>query len=165
MKEEKKKNHLPTYGVGPIYVCFIICLTIAGAVLSKWNYIPVMDFQKWRVPGFAFGIFLNIGGVCLWIRAVLIDRIDSAIKENRLITTGVYAWVRNPIYSAFLLICTGVVFMMGNVYLFSLIILDWMVLTILMKCTEEKWLKNLYGEEYEAYCKKVNRCWPWIPKE
>ena len=35
LKEEKKKNHLPTYGVGPVYVCFIICLTIAGAVLSK----------------------------------------------------------------------------------------------------------------------------------
>ena len=37
-------------------------------------------------------------------------------------------------------------------------------MTILMKATEEKWLRELYGKEYEDYCKRVNRCWPWFPK-
>lgn len=31
--------------------------------------------------------------------------------------------------------------------------------------TEEKWLLDLYGEEYARYKKYVNRCIPWIPKQ
>ena len=37
-------------------------------------------------------------------------------------------------------------------------------MTVLMRATEEKWLKNLYGEEYEGYCRQVNRCSPWFRK-
>ena len=37
-------------------------------------------------------------------------------------------------------------------------------LFILKSEDEEKWLYNLYGYEYKAYCKKVNRCIPWFPK-
>ena len=40
----------------------------------------------------------------------------------------------------------------------------WLFLTILLKNTEEKWLRELYGKEYEEYCRRVNRCWPWFPK-
>lgn len=30
--------------------------------------------------------------------------------------------------------------------------------------TEEKWLRKTFGAEYDAYCKRVNRCIPWIPE-
>lgn len=23
----------------------------------------------------------------------------------------------------------------------------------------------MYGNDYVEYCRKVNRCWPWIPEE
>ena len=52
----------------------------------------------------------------------------------------------------------------GNLWLLILPVLYWLFLTVLMKCTEEKWLKNLYGVEYEEYCWRVNRCIPWFPK-
>ena len=41
------------------------------------------------------------------------------------------------------------------------IAVDWLILTVVLKNTEEKWLSNLYGEEYEKYKKSVNRCIPW----
>ena len=28
--------------------------------------------------------------------------------------------------------------------------------------TEEKWLRDLYGKQYEDYCNRVNRCIPWF---
>ena len=37
-------------------------------------------------------------------------------------------------------------------------------MTVLMRAAVEKWLKNLYGEEYEEYCRQVNRCRPWFRK-
>lgn len=36
-------------------------------------------------------------------------------------------------------------------------------MTVLMKNTEEKWLSERYGSEYEAYCRRVNRCIQGIP--
>ncbi len=38
-------------------------------------------------------------------------------------------------------------------------------MTVLMKATEEKWLRNLYEQEYADYCRRVNRCWRWPSKE
>ena len=38
-------------------------------------------------------------------------------------------------------------------------------MAIMLKPTEEKWLRNLYGTEYDAYCKRGNRTWPWFPKQ
>ena len=35
----------------------------------------------------------------------------------------------------------------------------------MMKLTEEKWLSDLYGAEYDTYCKRVNRTWPWFPEK
>ena len=37
--------------------------------------------------------------------------------------------------------------------------------TFVLKRTEEKWLLNLYGDEYGQYLKRVNRCIPWFPKK
>lgn len=80
------------------------------------------------------------------------------------VTAGVYSLVRNPIYSAFLFFCTGALFISGNIFFYPLFFFYWLFMVVLMKCTEEKWLKNLYGREYEEYCRRVNRCIPWFPK-
>lgn len=100
----------------------------------------------------------------MWYSAVFRAKVDGHIKGNTLATTGVYAWVRNPIYSAFLLGCTGVLLMANNLWLLILPVVDWAFLTVLMKHTEEKWLAKLHGKKYADYCRRVNRCIPWPPK-
>ena len=160
----KEQEHLPVYGVGPLYVAAIAALTIAAVWM---NNLPVFASGRLygpRVPLLIAGILLIAAGIALWVYAVPISKIDDGIAENRLVTTGAYALVRNPIYSAAMLACTGVVLIIGNAWFFPLPLLYWIFMTVLMKATEEKWLKKLYGAEYEAYCKRVNRCWPWIPR-
>ena len=34
---------------------------------------------------------------------------------------------------------------------------------VTLKITEEKWLFDLYGQDYADYMKRVNRCIPWPP--
>lgn len=36
--------------------------------------------------------------------------------------------------------------------------------SLILKATEEKWQHELYGREYEEYCKCVNRCIPFKRK-
>lgn len=161
----KKQEHLPIYGVGPLYVYVIAALTLAAFLLRKLPILSSGQIKGLHALLLVFGILLILSGVALWIYAVPISKIDDGIKENRLVTTGAYALVRNPIYSAAMIACTGVILIIGNAWFFPLPLLYWLFMTALMKGTEEKWLKKQYGQAYEDYCRRVNRCWPWPPKE
>nr|WP_242943335.1 methyltransferase [Clostridium uliginosum] len=63
------------------------------------------------------GITLIVLEIILWIQAVIISKFDENITKNELVTTGAYAWVRNPIYSAFTIIFTGVLCLQNNLFI------------------------------------------------
>lgn len=160
-----EKGHLPILGVGPLYVVTIILMTIISITLSATGIIPVITFANFQWIFILIGVLCFIIGITLWLKAVIIDRLDAHIIKNELVTTGVYAYVRNPVYSAFMFVCTGVLLIYGNLVLLVLPIIYWGFMTVLMKSTEEKWLENLYGKEYVQYRQRVNRCIPWKGKE
>ena len=160
-----EKDHLPILGVGPLYVITIILMTVISIILSATRFIPVITFTNMRWIFILIGILCFIIGITLWLKAVIIDRLDTHIIKNELVTTGVYAYVRNPVYSAFMFVCTGVLLIYGNLILLLLPIIYWGFMTVLMKSTEEKWLEDLYGQEYIQYLQRVNRCIPWKGKK
>ena len=160
-----KKDHLPILGVGPLYVITIVLITIISIIFSATRFIPVITFTNMRWIFILIGILCFAIGITLWLRAVIIDKLDTHIIKNELVTTGVYAYVRNPVYSAFMFVCTGVLLIYGNLILLLLPIIYWGFMTVLMKSTEEKWLEDLYGQEYIQYLQRVNRCIPWKGKK
>lgn len=160
----KKGEHLPMYGVGPIYVYVIAAMTLAAVLMRDLPAFVSGRLESAHTLLIVLGVILIAVGIALWIYAVPVSKIDDGIRENRLVTTGAYALVRNPIYSAAMIACTGVLLIVGNAWFFVLPLVYWFFMTALMKATEEKWLRDLYGKEYEDYCKRVNRCWPWFPK-
>lgn len=160
---KKEKEHLPLMGIGPVCIAIMFVFTGAGIVLVKSGMLKSGMINN-ALPFIIAGILCIAGGIALWLAAVIGCRIDIKIKSNQLETCGIYAYVRNPIYSAFLFICTGALLFCRNLYLFILPPLFWVYLTIFMKMTEEKWLAKCFGEEYLTYCKQVNRFIPWIRK-
>lgn len=162
---KSKEFKMPIFGVGPIYVITCLILTIAGIYLHIKGYLSVGELRVGRIIFKTVGILLILSGIYLWIQAVIVQRIDKKIKENKLLTTGVYAIVRNPVYSAFILIFTGALLFTANYILLILPFVFWIFLTILMKNTEEKWLRNEFGKEYEEYSRKVNRVIHWIRRK
>lgn len=162
---KSKEFKMPTFGVGPIYVITCLILTIAGISLHIGGYLSVGELRSGRIIFITAGILLILLGIYLWIQAVIVQKINKKVKEKKLITTGVYAIVRNPVYSAFILIFTGALLFASNYILLILPFVFWVFLTILMKNTEEKWLINEFGKEYEEYSRKVNRVIPWIRRK
>lgn len=160
-----KKAHLPVFGVGPFYVISIVILTVSGIILGILGLIPTATIKKLEIPFIILGIILIVLCIVIWIKAVFQSKIDERFRKNTLVTDGIYAWVRHPIYSAFLLICTGVLFIARNLWLLILPFFFWLLLTILMIHTEEKWLEERFGLAYRDYCKQVNRCIPWFPRK
>ena len=160
---EHKQDHLPVMGIGPVCIAIMIAFTAAGIALAKFDMLTsgTVTGTILTVIFIIVGIVCIAGGILLWCAAVFGARIDSKIKSNQLATGGVYALVRNPIYSAFLFICTGALLFCRNWYVLILPPLFWLYLTIFMKLTEEQWLAQRFGDEYAAYCKQVNRFIPW----
>lgn len=156
------KKHLSVFGVGPLYTIIVVFVTIVFFYLENKNIIINFHNNIWDMVGNIIGILFIIVGFILWANAVIINKIAKNIRENNLVTSGAYKYVRNPIYTAVMFVLSGVIFYHGNIILIPLILFYYIFLSILLINTEEKWLLQVYGEEYINYCKKVNRCIPWI---
>ncbi len=163
MKSQEFK--MPAFGVGPIYVITCLILTIVALCLHFKGYLYQGELNKGKIIFIIGGILLILFGIYLWLQAVIVEKINKKVKEKKLITSGVYSFVRNPVYSAFIFIFTGILLLTANYFLLILPLIFWAFLTILMKNTEEKWLKKEFGKEYEIYLKEVNRVIPWIRRK
>ena len=135
---EKNQSHLPIYGPGPAYVATIVALTVAGIVLSATHILPTASAGGATIVLRVLGVVCIVGGVALWLAAVKGANIDEGIVSNHLVTGGAYSVVRNPIYSAFTLLCAGALLICANLWLLVLLPVFWAFLTVLMKTTEEK---------------------------
>ena len=160
----KGKGHLPLLGVGPVIITGQVLITVIGVIASYSGYFDAGKIELLNIPLKIVGVGLTVFGFFLNYSAKRKSKLFEMVAENKLITTGVYSIVRNPVYSAVLLACTGAICISNNLFLFFIPIICWIYMTIFLKLTEEKWLMDLYGQEYIEYCKKVNRCIPWFPK-
>ena len=157
----KTGQKLPLFGVGPYLIYGIGLLTALFIVLFGYVLrIGILD-------GIWVWVFRSIGGVLMilgaviWYIGALRSGMDESITENKLKTTGIYSWVRNPMYSGWWIALTGISLMWHNIFLIPVFFLNWAIITLVLINTEEKWLLNLYGEEYSNYKKRVNRCILW----
>lgn len=168
MNHQLKKGHLPIYGVGPFYGIGVILLTVAGIVISAIGLLNsgMVHHTILMIVFITAGVLVAIGGFIVWKSAAVGKNcIDGYIESNTLCTTGIYGIVRNPCYSGIAMMCTGVLLIAHNLWLLILPFIFWFTMTIMLVNSEEKWLMDLYGQEYIDYCKKVNRCIPWFSRK
>jgi len=161
---EKENKHLPLYGVGPIIIFGQMTFTTMSRILTIIFDIKI-GFEVFRIPGLIAGILIIGLGIYLDLSAKFKSKLFKRVEENKLITDGVYGITRNPVYSGAFLACVGAVIITNNLLLLIVPVICYIYMTVFLINTEEKWLKDLYGQEYIDYCKKVNRCIPWFPKK
>jgi protein-S-isoprenylcysteine O-methyltransferase Ste14 len=123
--------------------------------------IPVykIDSMYWLFVGLA--VVLILDAAFLWLAAVRMSDISKRIENGELVTDGVYALVRHPIYSAWLQISIAIILFSQNIYLFILPIIFWIILSIALARTEEKWLTDKFGNDYVLYAQTTNRFVPF----
>jgi len=78
---------------------------------------------------------------------------------KELIVTGLYRFVRNPLYIAGVLVLAGeaILFQSSGIFIYCLVMFGAFNIHVLM---EETFLSEKFGTRYEQYCKSVPR---WIP--
>ena len=157
----KEGQKLPLYGVGPYIVYGMAAVTAAGIVLFSYVFRIGTLSAPWTYIFRITGGFLIVFGAIVWFIGAMRSGMDENIAENKLKTDGIYAWVRNPMYSGWWFMITGISLMWVNVWILITPFINWLIMTIVLKRTEEKWLLDLYGDEYVKYLRRVNRCIPW----
>ena len=102
-----KKIKMSVLGIGPVYVLSCLIVTVLSIYLSEKGSLNSVKISNFRLILICLGVLSILLGVILWIQAVFSQKMIKAIKDNILLTKGVYAVVRNPIYSAFFFVFTG----------------------------------------------------------
>ncbi len=156
----KEGQKLPLYGVGPYIVYGMAAVTAAGIILFSYVFRIGTLSSPWTYIFRISGGFLIAIGAAVWFIGALRSGMDENIAENKLKTDGIYAWIRNPMYSGWWFMITGISLMWVNVWILITPFINWLIMTITLKRTEEKWLLDLYGNEYVKYLRRVNRCIP-----
>jgi protein-S-isoprenylcysteine O-methyltransferase Ste14 len=113
----------------------------------------------------------TIAGIVLIAIALLFilpALIKFAQSENTLVTIkpatslqtkGIYSLTRNPMYMGLLILYSGIAMLEGNWWAFIFIPLIIIIVQSYVIRGEENYLQRAFGEEYNAYRKKVRR---WI---
>lgn len=107
------------------------------------------------------GIGLCLGGLLMLLLSLISFgrsfRIGIDVDHpDELVTSGVFAWSRNPIYVGFFLVLVGELLVFPNwVPLVYLAAGSWLVHRQVLR--EEEFMRRQYGEEYVQYCRRVRR--------
>ena len=91
----KEGQKLPLYGVGPMIVFGMGAVTAIGIILFAcvWK-IGVLE-ASWVPFCRIAGALLIVLGLAVWFIGALRSDMDASIAENRMVTYGIYAWVRS----------------------------------------------------------------------
>lgn len=157
-KEVSKKDKGANVKISPplIYVFWMV----VGGIIQK--YYPIDMGIPFDYQYIGLGIFLAEIGFIIYSFKIF-KRAKTNIKPweptERLITTGVFQYSRNPLYLMFNLMPIGLGIFFDNFWLLiSLFPSAYFLYHIAIK-KEEAYLEVTFGEEYLEYKKKVRR---WI---
>lgn len=141
--------------------------TVAGLVpwlISRWTIEPPF---LGLVPLRAVGIALVAAGLVPIVdsfRRFAVEGLgtpDPLAPPQKLVVTGFYRFVRNPMYVGAVSTILGQTLLFGNVTLLAYAAAVWLAFHTFVLAYEERALRRLFGAEYDDFRKNVPR---WIPR-
>ena len=144
----------------------------AGALLFRnrsWLPVPFL-LVALLAPGHATAMNWLIGAVLIvigeWIRLAGVAAAGTVTRRRsrdvqRLVTYGIFRWVRNPLYVGNFLIWMGFVVVSGVLWFLPVAIVLFAIEYTLIVAYEEGVLESIFGREYLDYKQIAPR---WIPR-
>jgi protein-S-isoprenylcysteine O-methyltransferase Ste14 len=149
---DKKDFLIPPFALFYFYIIF--AETFPLPVVSHQEFFE-SDFSQW------IGVAFCTGGLGLLLWSVISFGQSFRVgidtdRPDRLVTSGIFAVSRNPIYVAFASVLLGQFLIFPNWILsICMAAATWLFHRQVLR--EEEYLKERYGEEYANYCRRVPR--------
>jgi len=136
--------------------------------LTCWRLQPLPPaLVPLRLLGAAIALVGLLGLAACFARFVVqgLGTPAPVMPPKRLVVTGLYRYVRNPMYVAILWMLAGQALLMGNRALVGYAIVVALMFHLWVIAYEEPTLREKFGAEYDAYRAGVRRWWPrWKPR-
>jgi protein-S-isoprenylcysteine O-methyltransferase Ste14 len=140
---------------------------VAGPVAALAGLAPLATLDATAVH--ATGTLLAVAG----ISATLASQLDMGAswrigvdeaERTELVTTGLFAWVRNPIFTFMALTGLGLAAMTPNLVSLSGVVVLAVALQLQVRVVEEPYLRVAHGAAYTAYAAATGRFLPGLGK-
>ena len=154
----KKQHGMNIVGQGGKIILFMLPALIA-AILIHRNFPQVAALPNSLSFIKPVGYVLLLPGLTLWGTAV--TQLLMGFSKGKLVTTGAYGVVRNPIYSSVTFLVLPAVALMTLTWLYLIVSVFLYVGVMIFIGTEEKQLTHAFGRQYEAYMASVDRLVPF----
>jgi len=86
--------------------------------------------------------------------------LDKKVHADTLVSSGMFAVCRNPLYVGNALVLLGLFVVHNNMLAWLVGLAFFGVAYWGIVAAEEKFLQEKFGDDYRAYCARVNRFWP-----
>jgi protein-S-isoprenylcysteine O-methyltransferase Ste14 len=130
--------------------------------LMKWSALPLPLWLRWL--GFFLGWIALL--IFFWVLRSLGQNFSTTLTINKhqtLVTWGPYRWVRHPMYTSFISLWVGFLFLSGNWFIGLTGILGFVWAIVVRTPKEEQMMIDRFGDEYIAYMKRTGRYLPrWV---
>lgn len=130
--------------------------------LMRWSALPLPVWTRWL--GFLLGLVALF--IFFWVLRSLGQNFSTTLtihKRQTLVTQGPYQWVRHPMYTSFVLLWVGFLFLSVNWFIGLTGILAFVWAIVVRTPKEEQMMIDRFGEEYIAYMKRTGRYLPhWL---
>jgi len=124
---------------------------------------PLVGFTPFR----AIGALLIAAGITILLESFgrfALEGIGTPapiFPPRRLVVTGFYRYVRNPMYVAATSLLLGQALLLGDIRILAYAMFALLATNLFVLTYEEPTLRKTFGAEYETYCAHVPR---WIPR-
>ncbi len=145
--------------IAPGFVAGVVPWWITGWVLRP----PFLRFALFRFVGVA----LIVAGAPIILDSFARFTIQGlgtpapVLPTKHLVVTGLYRYVRNPMYVGVAAVILGQGLLFGSVRLLAYGAAVWLAFFLFVLLYEEPKLRHTFGQEYDIFCQNVAR---WIPR-
>ena len=139
----------------------LVLILVTSIYLSK-NKLEIIDFpyrHSISLLILLIGIFILINPVFKLIKSKTTVNPIKFKKVNKLVTSGIYKYSRNPMYLGMILIIISTTVIYLNYYSIITPLIFYFWINRFQIKREEVFLKEKFGKEYLLYCSKTRR---WI---
>lgn len=149
-----------------------------GIALQGVAFALVWVFRRarwWPLPDSMAGelilasVSVTLVGISNWLCMYSIQTLGKQwtvrarlIKEHELITSGPYAFVRNPIYLGIFGLMVGTGFVVSTWWSLLGAVVFFLVGNHIRIRAEEKLLREAFGSQFDDYARRVPAFFPWI---
>jgi protein-S-isoprenylcysteine O-methyltransferase Ste14 len=153
----KRQNGMSIIGQGGKIILFMLPSLIAAILFH--TYFPQIAALPQSIHFIQpVGYLLLPLGLILWGTAVI--QLLTGFSKGKLVTTGAYGVVRNPIYSSVTFFILPAVALMTLTWVYFIASAFLYAGVMIFIGTEEKQLTMAFGKEYKDYLARVDRLVP-----